>query len=187
MGKCVVVFSSISKSVLTLDCHIENVCNFTRLLNLPILCCVVDKLNFILVFKTMPFYELCICIYSICSNTNVLVVQTTLKNLKWLITWHLQLRVATDSFHWTNMANRLTGQTFTRLCSLNNTSAMYIYCKSDKQIAWTALRFIPQWTQKKDTHALYLQCFQQGPFLKFSDKRYKIKIPTATGTYHHFM
>ena len=43
------------------------------------------------------------------------------------------------------------------------------------------------WTQKKDTHSLYLQCIQQGPFLKFSDKRYKFKIPTATGTLHHFM
>ena len=35
---------------------------------------------------------------------------------------------------------------------------------------------------EKDTHSLYLQCFQQGPFPKFSDKRYKYKIPTATGT-----
>ena len=25
------------------------------------------------------------------------------------------------------------------------------------------------WTQKKDTYSLYLQCFKQGPFLKFSD------------------
>ena len=43
----------------------------------------------------------------------------------------------------------------------------------------TTIRY--PWTQKKDTYSLYLQCFQQGPFLKFSDKRYKFKIPTATG------
>ena len=36
----------------------------------------------------------------------------------------------------------------------------------------SALRFIPHEPRKKDTHSLYLQCFQQGPFLKFSDKRY---------------
>ena len=36
--------------------------------------------------------------------------------------------------------------------------------------------------RKKDTHSLYLQCFQQEPFLKFSDKSYKFKIPKATGT-----
>ena len=39
------------------------------------------------------------------------------------------------------------------------------------------------WTQKKDTHSLYLQCFQQRPFLKFFDKSYKFKISTVTGTY----
>ena len=46
----------------------------------------------------------------------------------------------------------------------------------------SALRFIPHEPRKKDTYSLYLQCFQQGPFLKFSDKRYEFKIPTATGT-----
>ena len=46
----------------------------------------------------------------------------------------------------------------------------------------SALRFIPHEQKKKDTHSLYLQCFQQGPFLKLSNKRYKFKIPTATGT-----
>ena len=46
----------------------------------------------------------------------------------------------------------------------------------------SALRFIPHEPRKKDTHSLYLQCFQQGPSLKLPDKRYKFKIPTATGT-----
>ena len=32
----------------------------------------------------------------------------------------------------------------------------------------SALRFIPHEPRKKDTHSLYLQCFQQVPFLKFS-------------------
>ena len=61
----------------------------------------------------------------------------------------------------------------------------------DKQIAWTAKRFsdnlfVPRYDSfpmnpEKDTHSLYLQCFQQGLFLKFSDKRNKFEIPTATG------
>ena len=50
----------------------------------------------------------------------------------------------------------------------------------------SALRFIPH-EPRKIRHSLYLQCFQQGLFLKFSDKRYKFKIPTATGTEYHFM
>ena len=41
-------------------------------------------------------------------------------------------------------------------------------------------------TQKK-THFLHLQCFKQIPFLKFSEKRYKFKIPKVTGTYPHLM
>ena len=51
----------------------------------------------------------------------------------------------------------------------------------DKQIAWTATRFsgdlfvprydsFPMNQEKKDSHSLYLQCFQQRPFLKFSEK-----------------
>ena len=35
---------------------------------------------------------------------------------------------------------------------------------------------------KKDIHSLYLQCFQQRPFVKFSKKSYKLKIPTEMGT-----
>ena len=46
----------------------------------------------------------------------------------------------------------------------------------------SALRFIPHEPRKKDTHSLYLQCFQQRLFLKFSEKGYKFKIPTVTGT-----
>ena len=53
----------------------------------------------------------------------------------------------------------------------------------DKQIAWTAKRFsgdlfvprydsYPHEPRKKDTHSLYSQCFQQGLFLKFSEKSY---------------
>ena len=36
--------------------------------------------------------------------------------------------------------------------------------------------------RKKDTHSLYLQIFQQGPFQKFSGKRYKFKITSAICT-----
>ena len=46
----------------------------------------------------------------------------------------------------------------------------------------SALRFIPHEPREKDTHSLYLQCFQQRPFLKFSEESYKFKIPTVTGT-----
>ena len=38
------------------------------------------------------------------------------------------------------------------------------------------------WTQKKDTHSLYLQCFQLRSFLKLSKKSYKFKISAVTGT-----
>ena len=68
----------------------------------------------------------------------------------------------------------------------------------DKQIAWTAKRFsidlflprydsFPMNPEKKDTHSLYLQCFQQKPFLKFSEKSYKFKIPTVTAIDLHLM
>ena len=38
--------------------------------------------------------------------------------------------------------------------------------------------------QFKKSHSLYmfLQCFQQRPFLKFSEKSSKFKFPTVTGT-----
>ena len=42
------------------------------------------------------------------------------------------------------------------------------------------VRIHSSWTQKEDTHSLYLQCFQQRPLLKFSEKHYKFKIPTVT-------
>ena len=50
----------------------------------------------------------------------------------------------------------------------------------------SALRFIPREPRKK-THSLYLQCFQQRPFLKFSEKSYKFKTPMVTGTLLHLM
>ena len=50
------------------------------------------------------------------------------------------------------------------------------------QFVCSALRFIPHEPRKKDAHSLYLQCFQQRLFLKFSEKGYKFKIPTVTGT-----
>ena len=37
--------------------------------------------------------------------------------------------------------------------------------------------------RRKDTHSLYLQCLQQGLFLKFSEKSYEFKLPTVTGTF----
>ena len=40
----------------------------------------------------------------------------------------------------------------------------------------------PMNPEKKDTDSLYLQFFHQRLFLKFSDKRYKFKIPAITGT-----
>ena len=51
----------------------------------------------------------------------------------------------------------------------------------------SALRFIPHEPRKKDTHSLYLQCVQQRPFLKFSEKSYKFKILTVTDTKLHLM
>ena len=65
--------------------------------------------------------------------------------------------------------NRIAGQT-----NRVNREAVLV------RFVCSALRFIPHEPRKKDTHSLYLQCFQQGPFLQFSDKRYKFKIPTAT-------
>ena len=51
------------------------------------------------------------------------------------------------------------------------------------QFVCSALRFIPPMNpEKKDTHSLYLQCFQQGAFLKFPDKHFEFKIPAATST-----
>ena len=38
------------------------------------------------------------------------------------------------------------------------------------------------WTQKKGTHSLYLQCFYQRSFLKFSEKSYKFKFLLFTDT-----
>ena len=63
----------------------------------------------------------------------------------------------------------------------------------DKQIVWTAKQFLcdllvpcskffPMNPEKRDNHSLYLQCFQQSPFLKFSEKSYRFKIPAVTGT-----
>ena len=37
------------------------------------------------------------------------------------------------------------------------------------------------WTEKKDTHSLYLQCLQQRPLLKFSEQSMKFKIPAEIG------
>ena len=45
--------------------------------------------------------------------------------------------------------------------------------------------FVPgyySFPMKKDTHSLYLQCFQQRLFLKYSEKNYKFKIPAVTDT-----
>ena len=71
------------------------------------------------------------------------------------------------------------------------------YIARDKQIAWTAKRFsgdlfVPRydyspWTQKKDTHSLYLQFFQQRLSLKFPEKGYEFKIPIVTCTWLHLM
>ena len=38
------------------------------------------------------------------------------------------------------------------------------------------------WTQKKDTHSLYLKCFHQRSFIKLSEKTYKFKFLLFTGT-----
>ena len=45
----------------------------------------------------------------------------------------------------------------------------------------SSLRFIPNEPRKKHS-LLYLQCFQQRPFLEFSEKSYIFKTPTVTGT-----
>ena len=43
----------------------------------------------------------------------------------------------------------------------------------------TAIHF--PWTEKKDTHSLYLQCLQQRPLLKFSEQSKKFKFPGEIG------
>ena len=61
----------------------------------------------------------------------------------------------------------------------------------DKQIAWTAKRFsadlfvprydsFPMNTEKKTLIPYIYNASNQGPFLKFSEKNYKFKIPTVT-------
>ena len=42
-------------------------------------------------------------------------------------------------------------------------------------------------TPEKDIHSLYLQCFHQRPFLKYSNKIYQFKFPAVTGTLPYFM
>ena len=43
----------------------------------------------------------------------------------------------------------------------------------------TAIHF--PWTEKKDSHSLYLQCLQQRPLLKFSEQSKKFKFPAEIG------
>ena len=52
----------------------------------------------------------------------------------------------------------------------------------------SALRFIPHEHRKKKTLIPYMyNASNQGPFLKFSEKNYKFKIPTVTGSLLHLM
>ena len=43
----------------------------------------------------------------------------------------------------------------------------------------TAIHF--PWTEKKDTHSLYLQCLQQRSLLRFSEQSKKFKFPSEIG------
>ena len=63
----------------------------------------------------------------------------------------------------------------------------------DKQIAWTTKRFsadlfvprydsFPMNPEKKTLIPYIYNASNQGPFLKFSEKSYKFKIPTVTGS-----
>ena len=63
----------------------------------------------------------------------------------------------------------------------------------DKQIAWTAKRFsadlfvprydsFPMNPEKKTLIPYIYNASNQGPFQKFSEKNYKFKIPTVTGS-----
>ena len=63
----------------------------------------------------------------------------------------------------------------------------------DKQIAWTAKRFsadvfvprydsFPMNPEKKTLIPYIYNASNEGPFLKFSEKNYKFKIPTVTGS-----
>ena len=45
-----------------------------------------------------------------------------------------------------------------------------------------ALRFIPHEPRKKTLIPYIYNASNQGPFLKFSEKNYKFKIPTVTGS-----
>ena len=49
----------------------------------------------------------------------------------------------------------------------------------------TAIHF--PWTEKKDTHSLYLQCLQQRFLLKFSEQSKKFKFPSEIGNLTLFL
>ena len=46
----------------------------------------------------------------------------------------------------------------------------------------SALRFIPHEPRKKKLIPYIYNASNEGPFLKFSEKDYKFKIPTVTGS-----
>ena len=50
----------------------------------------------------------------------------------------------------------------------------------------SAMRFISHEPRKKDTHSLYLQCFQQRPLLKFSEQSRNSNFPQKSGTWPYF-
>ena len=52
---------------------------------------------------------------------------------------------------------------------------------SSRQFVCSAFRFIPCEPRKRGNHSLYLQCFHQRSFLKFSEKSYKFKFLLFTG------
>ena len=63
---------------------------------------------------------------------------------------------------------------------MNRSAGQTNHVNREAVLGWfvcSALRFIPHEPRKKDAHSLYLQCFQQGLFLKFSEKSYWFKFP----------
>ena len=57
-----------------------------------------------------------------------------------------------------------------------------LFCNARSIKEWVTLRFIPHEPRKKTLIPYIYNASNQGPFLNFSEKNYKFKIPTVTGS-----
>ena len=67
-------------------------------------------------------------------------------------------------------------------CRMNPSEGQAKLQSASRAICLFRAPIYSEWTKKKDTHSLYLQCFLQWPFLKFSERSSKFKFPTIMGT-----